>query len=237
MNESCHNVVDYFNRCLTEDEMRQFESHLIECPSCQEELMELEMLTADLPYASEMIEVPTDLKARVFDSLPNETGQAENVASIATAVKKRRRVGPFTSLLAAALFASLVTNAFLLTEKTPEVAQNELQVLGQTILTSQTADMEVSAVAMLVKDGNQEVLLVDAENLPALTGDKLYQVWVLEGDQPYPAGVVQSTEAGKGSISHQLTDLSRTWDTVAITIEEEPNLAAPQGQLILAGGI
>ena len=239
MNESCHNVVDYFNRALTEDEMRQFEDHLIECPSCQEELMELEILTADLPYESEMIEVPADLKARIFDSLPNETVQADNVTSITTQVKKRRRIGPFTSLLAAGLFASLVANAFLLTEtqKVPEVAQSELQVIGQTILTSQTADMDVSAVAMLVTDGNQDVLLLDAENLPALAEDKLYQVWVLEGDQPYPAGVVQPTEAGKGNISHQLTDLSGTWDTIAITIEEQPNLTAPQGQMILAGGI
>lgn len=236
MNESCHNVVDYFNRALTEDEMRQFENHLIECPSCQEELLELEILTADLPYESEMVEVPTDLKARIFDSLDDEK---DNVTPITTEIKKRRRIGPFTSLLAVALFASLVANAFLLTEtqKTSEVAQSELQLIGQTILTSQTADMEVSAVAMLVADGNQDVLLLDAENLPALAADELYQVWVLEGDQPYPAGVVQPTEAGTGNISHQLADLSGTWDTIAITIEAEPNLSAPQGPIILAGGI
>ena len=238
MNESCHMLIDYFNRTLTEDEMRQFEDHLIECPSCQEELLEWEMLTEDLPYESEAIEVPTDLKARIFASLPEETSKEDQIVQIPTKEKSRRRIGPVTSVLAAGLFASLVANAFLFTEtqKGPEIAQSEIQLIGQSILAPQEG-IDASAVAMLVADGDQDILLLDATDLPALSADELYQVWVIEGDQPYPAGIVQPNETGTGTISHALTDLSGTWDTVAITIEKEPNLPAPEGQIILAGGI
>ncbi|ARK21689.1 anti-sigma factor [Sporosarcina ureae] len=237
MNESCHMLIDYFNRTLTEDEMRQFENHLIECPSCQEELIEWEMLTEDLPYESEAIEVPTDLKARIFASLPDIPEQAK-VVSMPTKEKSRRRMGPVTSLLAAGLFASLVANAFLFseTQKQPEIAQSEIQLIGQSILAPQEGT-SASAVAMLIADGNQNILLLDATDLPTLSKDELYQVWVIEGDQPYPAGIVQPNETGTGTVSHPLTDLSGTWDTVAITVEKEPNLSAPEGQIILAGGI
>ena len=237
MNESCHMLIDNFNRTLTEDEMRQFENHLIECPSCQEELMEWEMLTEDLPYESEAIEVPTDLKARIFASLPDTPEQAK-VVSMPTKEKSRRHMGPVTSLLAAGLFASLVANAFLFseTQKQPEIAQSEIQLIGQSILAPQEGT-SASAVAMLIADGNQNILLLDATDLPTLSKDELYQVWVIEGDQPYPAGIVQPNETGTGTVSHPLTDLSGTWDTVAITVEKEPNLSAPEGQIILAGGI
>lgn len=237
MNESCHMLIDYFNRTLTEDEMRQFENHLIECPSCQEELMEWEMLTEDLPYESEAIEVPTDLKTRIFASLPDIPEQAK-VVPMPTKEKSRRRTGPVTSVLAAGLFASLVANAFLFseTQKEPEIAQSEIQLIGQSILAPKEGS-SASAVAMLIADGNQNILLLDAKDLPTLSKDELYQVWVIEGDQPYPAGIVQPNETGTGTVSHPLTDLSGTWDTVAITVEKEPNLSAPEGQIILAGGI
>ena len=237
MNESCHMLIDYFNRTLTEDEMRQFENHLIECPSCQEELMEWEMLTEYLPYESEAIEVPTDLKARIFASLPDIPEQ-EKVEPTPIKEKSRRRMGPVTSVLAAGLFASLVANAFLFseTQKEPEIAQSEIQLIGQSILAPQEGT-SASAVAMLIADGNQNILLLDAKDLPTLSKDELYQVWVIEGDQPYPAGIVQPNETGTGTVSHPLTDLSGTWDTVAITVEKEPNLSAPEGQIILAGGI
>lgn len=237
MNESCHMLIDYFNRTLTEDEMIQFENHLIECPSCQEELMEWEMLTEYLPYESEAIEVPTDLKARIFASLPDIPEQ-EKVEPTPIKEKSRRRMGPVTSVLAAGLFASLVANAFLFseTQKEPEIAQSEIQLIGQSILAPQEGT-SASAVAMLIADGNQNILLLDAKDLPTLSKDELYQVWVIEGDQPYPAGIVQPNETGTGTVSHPLTDLSGTWDTVAITVEKEPNLSAPEGQIILAGGI
>lgn len=237
MNESCHMLIDYFNRTLTEDEMIQFENHLIECPSCQEELMEWEMLTEYLPYESEAIEVPTDLKARIFASLPDIPEQ-EKVEPTPIKEKSRRRMGLVTSVLAAGLFASLVANAFLFseTQKEPEIAQSEIQLIGQSILAPQEGT-SASAVAMLIADGNQNILLLDAKDLPTLSKDELYQVWVIEGDQPYPAGIVQPNETGTGTVSHPLTDLSGTWDTVAITVEKEPNLSAPEGQIILAGGI
>ncbi|MBO0589144.1 anti-sigma factor [Sporosarcina sp. E16_8] len=242
MNEQCHLLIDYFNRVLTDEELKRFETHMTECPSCREELIEWEALTEDLPYLTEEVEVPTDLKSRVFAALSETTEDSDKVKvlpqlRIEDPPSKRFKVA--VPVLAAALFASLVTNAYLVNEnnKELEVAVGDIQLIAQTALVPQPGGGEASAVAMLLSDRGEDVLLVDAAKLPELQEGELYQVWVIEGEKPYPAGIVKQTEAGGGSVSHRLKELVGKWDTIAITIEKEPNLAAPQGTIVLAGGI
>ncbi|WOV83748.1 anti-sigma factor [Sporosarcina jeotgali] len=251
MNESCMHLLDYFNRSLTEEETHAFEQHLEECPSCRAELEELNLLTADLPYLTEEIEVPSDLKAKVFAAIDEEpiskgTETKPAINNVKTfpekpkETKPAKRKGVAVPVLAAALVASLVTNAYLATmDGSPptEVAENDLQLIGKALLDPQAGIENASAVAMMIKDNNETVLLVDASNLPKLKDNELYQVWVIEKDTPKPAGSFKPTDEGSGSVSHPMDQLKGEWDTVAITIETEPDLPAPEGTLVLAGSI
>jgi len=242
MSKQCDMLIDYFNRALTDEEINEFEEHLIVCESCQEELVEWEALTEDLPFLSEEVEVPSDMKANIFAAItetPIEKNHVESFppAQIETQSKKRFRFA--LPALAAALVLSLLSNIYLVNEnsKAPEIAVSDIEVIGKTVLAAQPGMEDASAVAMLLSDKGEPVLVVDAENLPTLGEDELYQVWVIEGEQPYPAGVIELTETGGGKVSHQLADLDGKWDTIAITIEKEPNLPLPQGAIVLAGGI
>lgn len=242
MEKNCNQLVDYFNRALTDEESAIFEAHLIECPACQEELTEWESLTEDLPYLSEEITPPADLKARVFAALSEPEEQLENVETLPQRplpMKPKKRFNFAVLALAAALFASLVTNAYLVSTNTTEteIALSDIELVAQTTLASVIEGEQSSAIAMLLSDKGESVLLVDASNLPALPEGELYQVWVIEGDKPYPAGVVTPSAEGSGSVSHPLKGLVGNWDTVAITIEKEPNLPAPAGSVVLAGNI
>lgn len=242
MNKQCDMLIDYFNRTLTDEEMAGFEEHLIECEACQEELMEWETLTEDLPYLSEEVEVPKDLKAKVFASI-SETPVDKNtfVSSPSKQIerKPKKRFQFALPALAAALVVSLVSNVYLFNEgnKAPEIAVSDIEVIGKTVLAAQPGTEGASAIAMLLSDRGENVLVVDAENLPTLQGDELYQVWVIEGEQPYPAGVIELSGTGDGKVSHRLAELDGNWDTIAITIEKEPNLPLPEGTVVLAGGI
>ncbi len=69
MRNECEKVVDYFNSQLNEQEKKEFERHLETCEECREELEELELLTADLPFASEPVEPPENMKQRVLDAV------------------------------------------------------------------------------------------------------------------------------------------------------------------------
>lgn len=242
MSKQCNMLIDYFNRALTDEEINEFEEHLIGCELCQEELIEWETLTQDLPFLSEEVEVPTDMKARVFAAISEIPGEKDNIqpfSPVQIEAQSKKRFKFALPALAAALIVSLVSNIYLVNEnnKAPEIAISDIEVIGKTVLAAQSGVEEASAVAMLLSDKGENVLVVDAENLPALQEDELYQVWVIEGEQPYPAGVIQLTEKGGGTVSHQLVDLDGKWDTIAITIEKEPNLPVPQGAIVLAGGI
>lgn len=242
MNEQCNMLIDYFNRTLTDEEMTLFEQHLIECPACAEELAEWEMLTEDLPFSSDEIEVPSDLKARIFeqiDEVPVKEDSPKVVQEKAVVVQPKKRFNFALPALAAALLVSLISNIYLVNEsnKAPEVAQSDIQFIGKTVLASEPGAEDASAVAMLLSDQGEDILIVDAEGMPALPEGELYQVWVIEGDVPYPAGVIELTDKGEGSVNHRLTDLDGDWDTIAITVETKPNLPLPEGSVVMAGGI
>ncbi|REB05631.1 hypothetical protein DVB69_15315 [Sporosarcina sp. BI001-red] len=251
MTEQCVHLLDYFNRSLTEEELLAFEHHLEECPSCSAELEELNLLTEDLPYLADEIEVPSTLKAKVFaaideqpasvvnDSKPFSTN-VEEFPQPKKVIQPRKRKGPLVPVLAAALVASLMTNAYLATmdDSAPtEVAESDLQLIGKALLDPQPGADNATAVAMMIKDNNETVLLVDASNLPKLKDNELYQVWVIDKETPQPAGSFKPTVDGNGSVTHPMDQLKGDWDTVAITIETEPNLPSPKGSIVLAGNI
>lgn len=252
MTEQCIHLLDYFNRSLNEKEALAFEQHLEECPSCCAELEELDLLTQDLPYLTEEIEVPNDLKAKVFAAIDEEpitnatvtpimSSQAEKASrqpESVTAPKKRK--GFLVPILAAALFASLMTNAYLATlDRTApsEMTQSDLQLIGKALLEPQPGIDNATAVAMMIQDKDETVLLVDANNLPQLKDNELYQVWVIDNETPRPAGSFKANTEGSGSVTYPMDELKGNWDTVAITIETEPGLPSPKGELVLAGSI
>ncbi|MFQ3545085.1 anti-sigma factor [Halobacillus rhizosphaerae] len=78
MRNECEKVVDYFNGQLNEQEKKEFERHLETCEECREELEELEMLTADLPFASEPVEPPENMKQRVLDAVFADDDSSED---------------------------------------------------------------------------------------------------------------------------------------------------------------
>ncbi|WP_432353016.1 anti-sigma factor [Sporosarcina sp. A2] len=252
MSKQCVNLMDYFNRSLSKEEALVFKQHLEECPSCSVELEELQLLTADLPFLSEEIEVPSDLKSKVFaaideqpssivtDDQPSTINNVEQFPIPQKETKSVKRKGVIVPVLAAALVASLMTNAYLATmDGTPptEVVDSDLELIGKALLDPQPGVDNASAFAMMIKDNGETVLLVDASNLPKLKTNELYQVWVIDNDTPKPAGSFKPGPDGSGSVSHPMNQLEGNWDTVAITIETEPDLPTPQGAVILAGSI
>ena len=243
MSEQCTHLLDYFNRSLTIEEERTFEQHLEECPSCAAELEELYLLTADLPYLAEEVDVPSDLKSNVFAAIDEKHEGVATVKPFPQPTREQssaKKKGFAIPLLAAALIASIITNAYLVTmdrEPTSEIAQSDLQLIGKALLDPQPGADNASAVAMMIKDNNETVLLVDANNLPTLKDNEVYQVWVIEKDTPQPAGSFTPSADGNGTVTYPMDGLQGDYDTVAITIETEPNLPLPEGSLILAGTI
>ncbi|WP_226670122.1 anti-sigma factor domain-containing protein [Metabacillus litoralis] len=243
-NEKCYQLFDYFNLSLAEEDMKQFEQHLQSCPECQQELAELTSLTEDLPYLSEPVDVPKDMKARIFDEIfKDEIVDKSPVIETdqKPSVKQKARKTPRFMIpsLAAALIISLITNAYLFQENKEKSPSGiaEIEPSSQVTLLPVEENNEAVAIVSLLSNKNEETLLLQASNLPKLNAEEVYQVWVIEGDQPYPAGAFQPNESGQGTLSYSLKELEGKWDTVAITVEKEENLPLPEGEVVLAGAL
>lgn len=73
-----------------------------------------------------------------------------------------------------------------------------------------------------------------AFNLPALTRDKTYQLWWIEGGKPVPAGTFSVDEHGRGSVRVERAPKGAT-DAWAVTIEPAGGVPAPTGEMVLKG--
>ncbi|WP_010529379.1 anti-sigma factor [Lentibacillus jeotgali] len=250
----CDRLLDYFNDQLTDEQKAEFEAHLLECEDCRMELAELEQLTEVLPYSSEPVDPPSGMKERVLSNVIGEKAddvhEEENVVPVPESrnepAKKRR--GWYKPLMAAVLTLSLVgngaaviyiTNNEQTTEPAPEPEGGVSLDTLETMRTLQPSEgVNAQATAMMISQNDQTNLVVQANGLEELEGEETYQVWVLEGEQPYRAGTFVPNEDGDGGVSYVMDyEGEQNFDTIAITKEPDANSQTPQGDILLSSSL
>jgi anti-sigma-K factor RskA len=73
-----------------------------------------------------------------------------------------------------------------------------------------------------------------AFDLPALTPDKTYQLWWIEGGKPVSAGVFNVDRRGTGSVRVERAPTGAT-DAWAVTVEPAGGVPQPTGEMVLKG--
>ncbi|WP_373894700.1 anti-sigma factor [Virgibacillus natechei] len=256
--EQCELLLDYFNGQLTKEQREAFEAHLAECESCQEELLELQQLTEDLPYSSEPVEPPEGMKKRVLsnvigantDTDTNDNPEPDNITSLSNENRqpKKKRSGWYKPLVAAVLTISLVGNGAALVyltnsneeqgaEQEPEQTDTDfsLDAVQQTQDLQPSEGITAEANAMLIEQNDNMNLVVQASDLPQLEGEETYQVWMLEGENPYRAGTFVTDQDGFGAVSYLMDyEEDHNFDTIAITKEPDADSQEPQGDILLS---
>ncbi|WP_214847215.1 anti-sigma factor [Exiguobacterium sp. s193] len=242
MEERCHNLIDYFNGTLSASDREAFEAHIATCDECKQALQEMEELM--LPIAESLPErpVPTGMKSRILGEVlastnetrqetPHVTKPQETELEAARANKQRKRSVPLGWLMsiAAVLVLSLGANAYLLAqeddpEQTETLAMDEVNGMGNF---ESTASIQGSS--MIFTKDDKEYMLVQLKDLPPLKKGELYQMWTIQGDQVKANGVIEKD--GQAAAVFALKGSGKV-DAVAITVEPEPDLAKPTGEVI-----
>ncbi|MEK3880705.1 anti-sigma factor [Paenibacillus sp. FSL M7-0420] len=88
--------------------------------------------------------------------------------------------------------------------------------------------------ATIVADPAGTHLVLQAEDLPELTGTEVYQVWLIKGDKPVNAGTFISQD-GNGALYYSFDP--KAYDTIAVTLEPDGAGETPRGKMILAAPI
>jgi hypothetical protein len=74
-------------------------------------------------------------------------------------------------------------------------------------------------------------------DLPVLPPDTVYQLWVIRGDTPTPAGTLTVGADGSGRLESEDADLWLGANVLAVTVEPAPGRPAPTGPIVLAGSL
>ncbi|MCM3006460.1 anti-sigma factor [Priestia koreensis] len=255
-NDYCHLVIDYFNGALSDEERMQFEQHLKECHSCQEELRELQEVVGDLAFLAEPKSPPSDMKARVLANVfaeeqekpvqsvdRSEEVKKPSVVEKPRPVKRRGQARWLMPLLAAGLLLSLIGNGYAVVnwDKENESAEplraTSTDSISKTLSLQAASTKPATATASMVNTTNNSTnMVIQAQGLSSLKGNEVYQVWLIKDNKPQPAGSFVTDSQGNGVMVYTLKpqEAKKKWDTIAITLENQPNRKLPQGDIVLS---
>ncbi|WP_294743997.1 anti-sigma factor [uncultured Exiguobacterium sp.] len=240
MEERCHDLINYFNGTLSSADRDAFEAHLATCEDCREALLEMEELM--LPIAESLPErpVPTGMKARilgeVLGSVEKESPKIEPIITPVDIQQARQQQTKKKSVplgwlmsIAAALILSLGANAYFLSQDestdTPEtLAMDEIKGMGNF-----ESNASIKGSSMIFTQNDKSYMLVQLKDLPPLKKGELYQLWTIKGETPTANGIIEKD--GEAAAVFPLKGNGDV-DAVAITVEPEPDLAKPTGEIV-----
>ncbi len=225
----------YAVNALSDTERAAFETHLVRCESCAEEVAELSATAAHLGAAAEFAP-PAHLRARVLAAAAETRQLAPHTARVP---RPRRGFGRAGGLLAA---ACLVAVAFVAVQTERSGQEDQLAQLSSQYerfsdLLS-TPDAKIfsatgtnGAVGTAVMSPSRNEMLFLGKDLPAPPGGSVYQLWMIAPDGAHSAGVLPSPTAPL--VASGVPGAQK----VALTVEPQGGSPSPTGDLVVEVGL
>jgi anti-sigma-K factor RskA len=225
-------LVAYSLDALEPEEMGRVSRMLDEQPDLRALLAELRDSVGKLPYGLAESAPPPLLRQRTLDYAVGRTTRASTTAVDAPGPVARIRawLGALGGLAAVAIVLLALTFGQLST------VRGQLDAAQQALATAETSSHQVQAVlaqpvhlaelsgsggrATVIQSANGDLLL--AAQLPPLAEDRVYQLWVIAGQNaPVGVGVFRVASDGSGLLSLG-PGLPLTGVTLAVTTEPGP---------------
>ncbi len=219
-------LAPYALDALDPTEAEMFEDHLVVCAECRTEQAGFVNTAARLGSAQH-IPVPEGMRDRVLAAVAATPQERPVVVAFARRKTLRRTVSRLAS--AAAVAVAIVGIGAYAGEH--DQANNEhsrnvaiTSILAQPDSSTKSQTLDAGGNVRVIYSASAKAVVVATSGLPALKDGKVYQVWIIKGDDYMPKDVF-ATEA-----SIVLKNTART-DRVAITVEprggsKQPTTAA-----------
>jgi anti-sigma factor RsiW len=258
-------VASYAIDALDPPDARAFEAHLASCARCQAELAELRRVVAGIGLTAEPVTPPAVLKSRTLAkatgqaparTLPFPPARASTstlpsvpwlVAAAAVVVAMvsgmyawslRSRVSSLEQMVTVSSEqANRLRDELISLRRSSETLIHTVRVISapdvrQVVLKGQPgAEGATGRVYLSASRG----IVFNADQLPALTPGRVYQVWVIAGKAP-PIGVGTFTVTnGSGSLTASLPAAVTAISAVAVTNEPAGGSQTPTLPILLIG--
>jgi anti-sigma factor RsiW len=216
---------------LDPDERQAYEAHLRSCESCQEELASFAGVTEALAVGASGPAPGPELRDRI---LAGARAEPQVVVPFAPQPRSRRlalpAVGAVAALAAVVAVAVGIWALQLSSDLDDTRSALERQREAAAIVAapdSRTIPLAAGQGRLVVApDGRAVLQLAGLEPAPA---GKTYEMWVVEGEVPAPAGLFSGeghTELVDGTVEEG--------DVVAVTLEDEGGASTPTPPLLAA---
>jgi hypothetical protein len=119
-----------------------------------------------------------------------------------------------------------------------EAAFHDLLAHGETRTTRLAALAPApGAQARVVWNASARQTVLLATGLQPPPAGKAYELWVIAGQKPQPAGVFKADERGRAVVTLPWQNDTSRARTLAVTLEPEAGVPAPTGPMVLAGEV
>ena len=179
---------------LDPEERRAYEAHLPGCEHCQHELASFWQTTEALAVAASGPAPSAALRERILTDV-----RAEPPQSVVPLETRRRRTVPVLGAVAAVAAVVALALGFWGSRLSGDLDETRAALARERAASAIVADPGVRTVDLATGNGR---LVVDADGRAALVltnlgpapSGKTYQAWVIEDDNPIPAGVFPGQE-------------------------------------------
>ncbi len=218
-------AASYALHALDADERSAFESHLEGCTRCLEAVTGLQEAAAALALDVEPREPPPELRARIL-------AEIDDSAALVPLPRRRPAVLAAAVLAVAAACAAVafgVWSIVLAHSLSHERNARRGQGLALAILADPNArrfPLSGARGAVVVTPARAAALVVS--NLAPAPRTKTYEIWVVGGEGPQPAGLIR----GGASVAVALSRLVPTGSRVAVSLERAGGVDHLTGRLL-----
>lgn len=212
-------------------------AHVRSCAACQGELASLEQVVDSIGLEAAPVTPPAALRSRVLARVERERGGAARSRSA-----ERDRTSTSNRWLPLAMAASLLLAAGGLFYA--YASRAELQTLRHIARVLEAPDLitiqlkgQASATAASGRAlwSAQRGLVFTAERLPALPGDRVYQLWTISGSKPVSAGLLSPDASGRVTFTLASGTVTPRPDAFGVTVEPVGGSATPTMPIVLIG--
>ncbi|MGH2756505.1 MAG: anti-sigma factor [Actinomycetota bacterium] len=215
-------IAAYALGALPAEEERALRAHIVTCEECMAEADRFFDTSSKLALAVEPEELPPGLADRVLAAV------REQRPAPAPTAAPRRRFGFVPVFAAAALSLAVIVMGFFLIDTRNEL-RTDRQVLAALLRGDEGFELTgEGAVARLVPTTSGSTLV--ATGLGEAPDDRVYQLWLLRGEEPVSGGVFEAT----GELSVFRSDLVlEDFTGAAVTIEPTGGSDHPTGRMVI----
>jgi len=229
-------LAGYALGALDPDELEQVEQHLALCARCRRAVAEARHTAQLLAFFPPPQPVPARARRRLLARIRSAAhgGQASH--------RLRRPawlLAAAASLLALLFGWQLAQQRQVADQHAREAVQADAQRRAVVQLIAQRDGLLIrlqgtgaarDAHGAIIVDPSSNTALIAVEGLPRPSPGQAYVVWLVRDGQYRQAGILPVDERGHAELFLSPREALRTFEALAITLENSPQVAAPNGQ-------